>query len=52
MQIIMAKKQRHFYVRASERLGTIFFTDKFVKPPKKYATCNYMLFKGYQRLYD
>ena len=35
--------QIHFFVRASEHLGIMLLTGKFVKTPKKYAIFDHVI---------
>ena len=44
--------QRHFFVRASEHLGIIPLTGKFVKTPKKSAIFDHMFLDGHKASFD
>ena len=44
--------QRHFFVRASEHLGTTPLTGKFVKTPKKSAIFDHILLDGHKASFD
>ena len=44
--------QRHFFVRASERLGMTPLTDKFVKTPKKSAVFDHMLWDDHKASFN
>ena len=44
--------QRHFFVGASEHLGIIPLTGKFVKTPKKSAIFDHMLLDGHKASFE